>query len=800
MSSPKPNSSINKLSETCFHCSLPLKSKPIKENIQGELQQFCCLGCSIACQLLTYSPEVSENKLDELLGKELKYRKKLPLAESIITDEKNFSIRGVTCASCAPIIEKVLNYQPGVVSARVNLVSERVSITCLPEEFDFAKADKSLQKFGYQMIGDISESEYLSENYLLRLGFIWFLSMNIMAFSLAIYFGKLENYPDAIPMVVYTQAVMATIIVFILGFPLLKSGFAKALQGQLSMESLVSFGTLTAYFYSLYSTWNHSLDVYFEIVSMIIALVLLGKFLENSAKSKAAQTIRKLLNLGVKNATLIQDGKEVSISVESVKLGDLILVKPGEKIPVDGIVNEGNSQIDESMLTGESMPVEKNPGDKVFGATVNQDGRLIFTVTEVGKDTVLARIVNLVETAQNEKTDSQKMADRISAIFIPIVILLAILTAVIWYSLGAAPGMILLNSISVLVVACPCALGLATPMATVSALDKAAEMGIIMKHAGLIEDLEKVSLIVWDKTGTLTEGKMQIKDYNFFHPELKKTEIWQLVGSLEAGIEHPISRAIYQHMENQTIKSENLTDFRLFRGQGIRGIVKDKTIIAGTKNFLFAMGATENNTELLETNTEKKGYSRIWIAIDGIVCGWIGLEDQIKAEAPDVLQKLSQRGDQEDTAEKIAQELGIKNFRARQLPEDKIRFIQEQQQLGKVVMMVGDGINDAPALVQANIGVAITNASDISREAADITIIQGNLETFWQMFLLGDRAVKVLKTNLWWAFSYNFASIPLAMLGILQPLAAALAMSLSSLLIVNNSLRLRRSYPENPEK
>ncbi|RYX98744.1 heavy metal translocating P-type ATPase, partial [bacterium] len=454
-----------------------------------------------------------------------------------------------------------------------------------------------------------------------------FLSMNIMALSLGFYYGQLENYPDAVSWVIYIEAFLATLIIFGLGFPILKSAFFKLLKFQLSMEALISFGALTAYFYSLWTMFQGKTDIYFDTSSMIIAFVLVGKFLENSSKSKASQTIKKLLGLGVKSATLINDNIEKSINIEDVKVNDLLLVKPGEKIPVDGIIVDGNSFIDESMLTGESVPVAKKVEDKVYGATINQDGRFIFKATEIGDDTALSKIIELVEQAQNEKTESQKLADKLSIWFIPIVFILSALTGFYWYSQGAEFNTVLLNSVAVLVVACPCALGLAAPMATFVTLDKAASLGIIFKNSGIIEDLEKIDTVVIDKTGTITEGKMSISKVEVFDNNYQESEIIYLLASLENYSEHHIAKSIVKYSGFTNDQLSKVIDFRLIKGMGVEGIVDQKYIVAGNQRLL-----TERNIDITNKNLEFSDDSstKIFVAINGKLEAQVCLQDQIK--------------------------------------------------------------------------------------------------------------------------------------------------------------------------
>lgn len=786
--------------DNCYHCSLPINNKPVVNSLNGSDRFYCCLGCSIANQLINSSNTNKELELEGLVKEKLNNLKIVEKKDIKETNVISYRIKGITCSSCGSIIEKIVDLERGVIKSQVNLISEKIKISFDNTKFDFKSLNKNLKKFGYVLLDNrnTEDSEYLSENYLLRLGMVWFLSMNIMSLSLGFYYGQLEKYPDLMNIAIYVEAFLATLIIFGLGFPFLKNAFFKGLKGQMSMETLISFGSLTAYIYSMWTIFNNKTDVYFDTASMIIALVLLGKFLENSSKSKASQTIKKLLGLGVKTATILKDGKEQNINIEDVKINDLVIVKAGEKIPVDGVIIEGDSYIDESMLTGESLAVSKKINDKVYGATINQEGRFIFKVTEVGENTALSRIIDLVEKAQNEKTDSQKLADRVSAFFIPIVFILSALTGLIWYLQGSGYNTILLNSVSVLVVACPCALGLATPMATFVALDRAASLGIIFKNAGLIETIQKINIIIVDKTGTLTEGKMSLSKVDILDNAFNKEELLKLVASLENYSEHPIAKSIVNFSNFENNELYKVIDFRLKKGMGVEGIVNEKYIVIGNERLL-----KERKIDLykLHENIDISQNSiRILVSINSKLSAILYLDDKIKEKTPQAINKLKEigfeivmlTGDQENTARAIANQVGIEKYHFNQLPEDKINFITNLQKLNKSVIMIGDGINDAPALVKADIGIAISNATDISLEASDITLINSDIEIIPKLFELSQESNKTLKINLLWAFLYNLITIPLAMLGILKPIVAAAAMAISSLIIVNNSLRLRR--------
>lgn len=783
----------------CFHCSIDIKSKPIINVIKNENKIFCCLGCSVACELLHSDNDNKDEKLEQLV-KEKSTKKHSKHTDLIINNTKSFAIKGITCVSCSPIVEKIINIQDGVEEAKVNIISERVRISYDDRYFNLDKVSKELKKFGYTLVQKRKDedSEYLSENYLLRLGLTWFLSMNIMALSFGVYYGQLDNNKDIHTWIIYIELFLSTLIIFGLGYPFLKSAYLKLLKLEFSMETLVSFGSLTAYFYSVWTMLQGNTDVYYDTASMIVSFVLLGKFLENSSKSKASQAVKKLLKLGAKNATIINNNKEEIIEIDKLKIGDKVVVKAGEKIPADGVIIEGESLIDESMLTGESIPVEKKENSNVYAATINQEGRFIFKASGVGDDTALAKIVELIEKSQEEKTETQKLADKLSAWFIPIVFLLALVTFFTWYLLGYPMNTVLLNTTAVLVIACPCALGLATPMTTFVAIDKSASLGMIIKNPSHIEALNKIDTIVIDKTGTLTYGKMSVKKVEVKSTDIDELKLLELVGSLENYSEHVIAKSIVNHVKNLGIELKEVKDFKLSKGLGVEGTIDNLEVKIGSFNYFDENLKSLLNEEIILENNGKT-LTKIFVAINNKIAGFIELEDQIKPKAKEVIEKLKERnievimltGDNKNSASNVAKETGITSFYANQLPKDKIDFITKIQNEGKKVMMIGDGINDAPSLVKSDIGLAISNATDISTEASDIAMITSDLDVLIKLFNIGSESAKTLKMNLFWAFSYNFIGIPLAMTGLLKPILAAALMAISSLLIVSNSLRLR---------
>ncbi|MFN8672579.1 MAG: cation-translocating P-type ATPase [Candidatus Sericytochromatia bacterium] len=780
----------------CFHCNTPIKGNFIEKKFKETDFKFCCLGCSIAYELVN-SEEVKDKEsfLEDLIKNEIDIKEKKNLN---FDKTDSFYLKGITCTSCSPIIEKVLTLQEGVSEAKVNLVSEKVKISFDSKNFNLNKTKKELKKFGYTLIekNSLEDIENITDMYLLRLASVWFLSMNIMSFSMGIYYGQLDNYKEVIPAIIYIQAFLCTIVVFVLGYPLIKSAIMKLTQKKLSMETLVVFGTLTSYFYSLYETFYGKFNVYYDTASMIIAFVLLGKFLENSAKNKAGKTIKKLMTLNAKSAKVIENNLEIEKNIDEIKIDDIVIVKAGEKIPLDGIIIEGESHIDESMITGEYKPVSKKVGNRVFSATINQDNYFIFKVTETSENTTLAKIIDLVEKAQNEKTEFEKVADKISAYFIPIVFLLAILTWVLWVFFTQNNSIALMNAIAVLVVACPCALGLAVPMATHTALDKSAEKGIIIKNSNLIEELNKITTIITDKTGTLTEGKMKVVKVEFSNHDYSEDLVLKLIGSIEKYSEHPIAKSIVNYVKEKEINLDNITNFQITKGLGVEGNFKNFHIKIGNKNFI-----EKDSNNIITTNDNKNSISTmVFCSINNKLVASLFIEDNIKEKVKETLDNIRAKnlkvimltGDNKNSAEYIAKNLGISEFYYEQLPADKLNFISNLQKKGEKILMIGDGINDAPSLVKADIGVSVSNAGDISIEASDITFMKNDFDNLLKIFYISELSLKYLKINIIWAFSYNFVSIPLAMLGFLQPIFAAAFMAISSLLIIRNSLVLKK--------
>jgi len=583
------------------------------------------------------------------------------------------------------------------------------------------------------------------------------------------------------------------------------------------MDTLIALGTSAAYFYSLFPTLfpsffiNQGLtpDVYYETAAVVITLILLGRLFENRAKGQTSEAIRKLIGLQAKTARLIRNGREVDVPIEEVQIGDVILVRPGEKIPVDGEVVDGTSTIDEGMVTGESVPVKKQPGDEVIGATINKTGSFKFRATRVGSDTVLAQIVQLVQQAQGSKAPIQRLADQVTGWFVPAVIAIALLTFIIWFNFTGNVTLALITTVGVLIIACPCALGLATPTSVMVGTGKGAENGILIKGAESLELAHKIQTIVLDKTGTITQGKPTVTDFVTVNGTANGNEIRlvQLAASVERNSEHPLAEAVVRYAQSQEVTLADVKEFEAVAGSGVQGIVSDSLVQIGTQRWMSELGIDTQALQQDKERLEYLGKTAIWIAVDRQIQGLMGISDAIKPtsiQAISALQKLGLEvvmltGDNRRTAETIAREVGIKRVLAEVRPDQKAATVQKLQSEGKIVAMVGDGINDAPALAQADVGMAIGTGTDVAIAASDITLISGDLRSIVTAIQLSRATIRNIRQNLFFAFIYNVAGIPIAagilfpIFGwLLNPIIAGAAMAFSSVSVVTNALRLRK--------
>ncbi|WP_117423691.1 copper-translocating P-type ATPase [Mycobacterium marinum] len=586
---------------------------------------------------------------------------------------------------------------------------------------------------------------------------------------------------------------------FVAGWPFLKGAVQQARAGSAGMDTLIALGTLTAFAYSTYGLFAGG-PLFFDTAALIIAFVVLGRYFEARATGKTREAISTLLEMGAKEACLLVDGQEILVPVEQVQVGDLLLVRPGEKIPVDGEIIDGRAAVDESMLTGESMPVEKAMGDRVAGATVNTDGLLTVRATAVGADTALAQIVRLVEQAQGGKAPVQRLADRVSAVFVPAVLGVAALTFAGWALLAANPIAGMTAAVSVLIIACPCALGLATPTAIIVGTGRGAEMGILVKGGEVLEASKKIDTVVFDKTGTLTRGQMQLTDV-IPDKRQKADLVLRIAAAVESGSEHPVGAAIVAGAREQDLEIPAATSFTNLAGHGVRAQVDGQTVLVGRRKLV-----DENDLRLPEhlaaaaAELEEQGRTAVFVGRDDRVVGVLAVADTIKDDAVDVVRQLHEMGlqvamitgDNARTAAAIADQVGIDRVLAEVLPEDKVNEVRRLQDEGRLVAMVGDGVNDAPALVQADLGIAIGTGTDVAIEASDITLMSDRLDGVVRSIQLSRQTLRTIHQNLGWAFGYNTAAIPLAAFGLLNPVVAGAAMGLSSVSVVTNSLRLRR--------
>ncbi len=742
-----------------------------------------------------------------------------------------FPVLGMTCASCVARVEEALKNVPGVVSVSVNLASEKASVEYL-EGADVFKMRQAVKDAGYELGRESETAEDITtaaerEIKKVKNSFILaaILGIIIMIMMFTPHFTGTG----------YVLWVLATLVQFWAGLRFYKGAWGALKHRTADMNTLVAVGTSAAYLYSAVAVLFPSLltigskapDLYFDTSALIIAFILLGRYLEAKAKGQTSAAIKKLIGMQPKNATVIRNSKEMEIPVEEVQVGDLILVRPGERIPVDGIVRQGNPSIDESMVTGESLPVEKKEGDEVVGATINMTDSFQFEATRVGKDTALARIVRLVEEVQGSKAPIQRLADVIASYFVPMVIGIAIITFIIWYFLGPSPSLTFafLNFIAVLIIACPCALGLATPTAIMVGTGKGAENGILIRSAAALERLYKINTILLDKTGTLTEGKPRVTDIIAVEP-YTEVDVLRLAASIEHDSEHPLAEAVVKSAQEKGLSLAEINDFKAIPGHGARANLDGKKHLLGSlklmqDNSIFTDGLEEKASALW-----REGKTVMFIAADGRVIGMIGLADILKPDAPAIVAEIKRAGidvimitgDNNRAAEAIARQASIKRVLAEVLPEHKSDEIKKLQEEGRVVAMVGDGINDAPALAMADVGIAIGTGTDVAMETGDITLIRGDLSGITTALALSRRTMRTIKQNLFWAFAYNVLLIPVAAgvlypafhstgvpaglnfilgdYGFLNPILAAVAMALSSVTVVSNSLRLRGFKPK----
>lgn len=740
---------------------------------------------------------------------------------------KTMKVEGMTCASCVSAVERVTRKLDGVTAANVNLATEKLTITYEPSAVRVSDIKKAVEKAGYKAIEEETTVDADKERKEKEIKTLWIKFLISAIFTIPLLYISMGHMLGApLPMFLdpmmnpinfaVTQLIL-TIPVVIAGYKFYTVGIRTLLKGNPNMDSLIAIGTGAAVLYGIFATYKiidgdagYAMDLYYESAAVIITLITLGKYLESVSKGKTSEAIKKLMGLAPKTAIIIKDGKELEISIDEVEVGDIIVVKPGEKMPVDGEVVEGITSVDESMLTGESIPVEKHIGDRIIGASINKNGSIKYKATKVGKDTALAQIIKLVEDAQGSKAPIAKLADVISGYFVPIVIALATISGLAWYFIGGESGTFALTIfIAVLVIACPCALGLATPTAIMVGTGKGAENGVLIKSGAALETAHQVQTIVFDKTGTITEGKPKVTDVVVVNG-MSENELLQLAASAEKGSEHPLGESIVKGAEEKGLEFKKVDSFNAIPGHGIEVTIDGKDILAGNRKLMNDRKISLEDLEVASNRLAEEGKTPMYIAIDNQIGGIIAVADTVKENSKRAIERLHEMGiqvamitgDNRRTAEAIAKQVGIDIVLAEVLPEDKANEVKKLQAEGKKVAMVGDGINDAPALAQADIGIAIGSGTDVAMESADIVLMRSDLMDVPTAIQLSKSTIKNIKQNLFWAFGYNVLGIPIAM-GVLHlfggpllnPMFAGAAMSLSSVSVLTNALRLKKFKP-----
>ncbi|MFA5528121.1 MAG: heavy metal translocating P-type ATPase [Peptostreptococcales bacterium] len=808
---------------TCAACSQRI------EKMVGKLDGVKNSSVNLATEKLSveYDKEqVDLSRIKETIEK---------IGYGVVEENKNSSltlpIGGMTCAACSTRLEKALNKAEGIAKANVNLATEKATIEYDPSKIKLSAIKDLISKVGYEPLdaeGDSNldedaldkekEIQTLKRKLIFSAIFaipLFYLAMGPMIPGLPLLIPRFVN-PNLNPLNYALAQLLLTIPIVIAGYRFYTVGYRALIQRSPNMDSLIAIGTTAAIIYSLYSTYQikqgnvHALHgLYFESAGVIITLILVGKTLEAISKGKTSEAIKKLMGLAPKTATVIMDGKEVELAIDEVEINHIILVKPGERIPVDGIVVSGYTAIDESMLTGESIPIDKKEGDPVYAASINTNGMIQFKATKIGKDTALAQIIKLVEDAQGSKAPIAKMADIVSGYFVPIVVLIAIISFAIWMIAGQTVTFALTIFISILVIACPCALGLATPTAIMVGTGKGAEYGILIKSGEALETAHKIDTIIFDKTGTITEGKPKVTDV-ITVSDISRERMLQIAASGERGSEHPLGEAIVKAAEEEAIELLDLKKFEAIPGHGIVVSIDDAEIFIGNRKLITDKNISLDEFEKDSDRLADEGKTPMYVAINGKLSGIIAVADVIKESSARAIKKLQSMnievamitGDNRKTAEAIAKQVGITRVLAEVLPEDKANQVKKLQEEGKKVSMVGDGINDAPALVQADIGIAIGSGTDVAMESADIVLMKSDLMDVPAAIQLSKNTIRNIKQNLAWAFGYNTAGIPIAagllyVFGgpLLNPMIAAAAMSLSSVSVLTNALRLKRFKP-----
>lgn len=783
---------------TCAACSARIeKGLNRLDGVEEANVNLALEKATISYNNETLKPEQIEQKIQAL-------------GYDVVKEKVELNITGMTCATCSARIEKVLNKVEGISTANVNLALEKATVEFNPSQISLVDIMNRIEKIGYGA-EKVVEGDPIDHRELAIKKQQWkFIAAAIL--SLPLLWTMVGHFswtsflyvPDFL-MNPWVQLVLATPVQFIIGWQFYVGAYKALRSGSANMDVLVVMGTSAAYFYSIYQTLvhagtNHMPHLYFETSAVLITLIILGKLFEARAKGKSSQAIKQLMGMQAKVATVVRDGKEQQIALEQVQIGEIVRIKPGEKIPVDGEVLSGVSAVDESMLTGESLPVDKKAGDFVYGATMNKNGALEMKALKVGHETALAQIIKIVEAAQGSKAPIQRLADKISSIFVPIVVGIAALTFIIWWLVSNDFTSAFEATIAVLVIACPCALGLATPTSIMAGSGRAAQFGILFKGGEHLEQTGFIDTVVVDKTGTVTNGQPVLTDVVVFD-HFSESDLLAKVAAAENASEHPLAEAIVQGVKERGITIEQATDFQAIPGFGVEAKVAGDHVLVGTRKFMNSRHIMViDKAEQQLVNFEQDGKTAMLIAINEQLAGIVAVADTVKATSKEAVARLHElgikvvmlTGDNERTAQKIAAEVGIDDVIAEVLPEQKAQQIEKLQQQGKRVAMVGDGINDAPALAVADIGMAVGTGTDVAMEAADITLIRGDLNSIADAILMSRKTMTNIKQNLFWAFAYNVIGIPIAAIGLLAPWVAGAAMAFSSVSVVLNALRLQR--------
>lgn len=725
----------------------------------------------------------------------------------------DLQITGMSCASCSAFVEKKLGQLAGMQSVNVNLAAQRASVVYDDQKLSIEQMIEAVEKAGYGAVYHAEDAAFEQEkDASYRKTFWQFVIAAVltapMILGMILSFCGMNNAFTAFLHNRWTQLVLATPVQIVIGARFYRSAFHALRNKHANMDVLVALGTTAAYLLSLYNGFFSPMaahvghggmpPIYFESSATILTLILLGKLLEAKAKGRTSAAIKKLIGLQPKTARVIRDGETVDLPVDAVQVGDVVLIRPGERIPADGVILSGNSTVDESMLTGESIPVDKQPADKVTGGTVNQKGALEVEVKQVGKDAALAKIIQMVEDAQGQKAPIQKVADRASAVFVPAIVVIALVTFFGWLIFGAAVEQAILNAVSVLVIACPCALGLATPAAIMVGTGKGAENGILIKGGEALQRAGQLQTVILDKTGTITVGKPSVTDV--IGKTMTAEEALALAGSLEKHSEHPLGEAIYQFAQNQGRSFVDMQNFVSKTGLGVAAQYDEKEVLLGNVRLIQQAGISLHAVEDELVELEADGKTVVLLCMDNEIAAIIALADTVKPNARESIQTLHKMGirtvmltgDNQRTAEAIGRQVGIDEVCAQVLPNEKAQKVQQRMQAGEVTAMVGDGINDAPALAAADVGIAIGTGTDVAIEVASITLMRGDLSLLAASIRLSRQTMRKIKQNLFWAFIYNAIGVPFAAFGFLTPVLAGAAMAFSSVSVLLNALRLKR--------